>query len=59
METTKSGWLWVDEVRSNRVLSHIAQDMVYFWFGAIGSECAQIPGSLGAFWGQFADILWS
>ena len=26
----------------NRVLSHVAQDMVCFWFGAVGGQCAQI-----------------
>ena len=28
----------------NRVLSHVAQDMVCFWFGAIGDQCAQFWG---------------
>ena len=35
----------------NRVLSHVAQDVVRFWFGAVGGQCAQILGLLGPFWG--------
>ena len=31
----------------NHVLSHVAQDMVCFWFGALGGHCAQILGLLG------------
>ena len=46
-------------MKRDRVLNHVAQDMVYFWFGAIGGQCAQILGVLGAFWGRFTDILWS
>ena len=33
--------------------SHV--DMVCFWFGAIGGQCAQILGLFGAFWGRFAE----
>ena len=33
--------------------------MVCFWFGAIGGQCAQILGLLGAFWGSFLVVwLW-
>ena len=43
----------------NRVLSHVAQDMVHFWFEAVGGKYVQFWGLLGAFWGRFADVLWS
>ena len=46
-------------VAQNAISSHVAQGMVCFWFGAVGGQWAQILGLLGAFWGQFADILWS
>ena len=46
------GCRWI-RCAKNRVLSHVAQDMVYFWFGAADG------GISGGFWGQFADILWS
>ena len=45
---------WIRCIR-NHVLSHVAQDMVYFWFGAVGGQCAQRPGILGALWGRFAE----
>ena len=40
----------------NRVLSHTAQDMVRFSFGAVDGQCAKTLGLLGAFWGRVADI---
>ena len=43
------GWI---RCARNRVSSHVAQDMVYFWFGAVGGQCAQSLGILGAFWGR-------
>ena len=43
----------------NRVLNHVAQDMVRFWLGAAGGQFAQIVGFLGAFGEWFVDILWS
>ena len=43
----------------NRVLGHVAQDMVCFWFGAVGGQCAQILELSGAFWGRLVDMLWS
>ena len=54
---TAGGCGWIRCTR-NRVLSHAAQDMVCFWFGYVGGQCAQILGLLGAFWGRFANILW-
>ena len=56
LELGGCGWISCAPIR---VVNHVAQDMVYFWFGAVGSQCAQILGLLGAFWGRFADILWS
>ena len=54
VETTKLGGCgWIRCAR-NRVLSHVAQDMVCFWFGAVGGQCAQILGLLRALWGRFA-----
>ena len=50
------GWI---RCPRNRVLSNIAPDMVSFWFGVVGGQCAQLLGLSGAFWGRFADILWS
>ena len=50
------GWI---RCARNRVLSHLAQEMACFWFGAPGGQCAQIVGLTGAFGGLFVDILWS
>ena len=47
METTKSGWLQVVECARNRVLSHVAQDVVCFWFWVVGGQCAQVLRFLG------------
>ena len=30
--------------------------MVYFWFGAVGDQCAQFLGLLGAYGGRFAEL---
>ena len=38
------GWI---ECAINRGLSHIAQGMVCFWFGAVGDQCAPILGPFG------------
>ena len=43
-----SGWI---KCIGNRVLSHVAQDMVCFWFGAVSGHCAQILGLLGGLLG--------
>ena len=40
------GWVRCPQ---NCVLSHIAQDMVCFWFGVVGGQCAQILGLLETF----------
>ena len=50
------GWI---RCARNCVFSYVAQDMVCLWCGAVGGQCAQILGLLGAFWGRFAVILWS
>ena len=49
------GWIRCSQ---NHFLGHVAQDLVYFWFWAVGGQCAQVLGLLGAVWGWFADILW-
>ena len=40
----------------NRLLSHVAQDMAPFWFGAGCGQSAQILGLLGAFWRHISDL---
>ena len=35
----------------NRVLSHVARDMVCFWVAAVGGHCAQTLGLLGGLLG--------
>ena len=47
------GWI---RCARNRVLSHVAQDMVFFWFGAVGCQCAQILGLLGAVRGHIVEV---
>ena len=42
------GWI---RCTPNCVLSHVVQDMVRFWFGAVGGQSAQILGPFGAFLG--------
>ena len=44
------GCRWI-ECTINHVLSHVAQDMVSFWFGAVGGHCARILGLLGGLLG--------
>ena len=39
------GWI---RCTGNRVLSHVAQNRVCFWFGAVGGHCARILGPLGS-----------
>ena len=53
---TVGGCRWIRCDR-NRVLSHVAQDMVCFWFGAARGQGVQLVVLSRAFWGRFADIL--
>ena len=47
------GWI---RCARNHVLSHVAKDIVCFWFGAVGGQGAQILGLLGTFGGHIVEL---
>ena len=52
-------WVVAGGLGRNHVLSHVAKDMVFFWFWAVGGQCAQLLVLLGPFLGLFGGGLWT